>query len=187
MVKRIRVWTITALIVGSLAACASRRPPSEPIPSVAETASTPAQGGIIEQARSRWVPVTWSELPGFDADALHDAWNAWLRSCERPGPVFGPVCGEVRQLSIGSSEEQRAWMQARLQPYRVEAPGGGTQGLLTGYYEPMFEASRLPRQGFAVPLYRPPAGLAAGRAWFSRQQIDTLPQAQAALRGQEIA
>ncbi|MFZ9254346.1 MAG: murein transglycosylase A [Hylemonella sp.] len=187
MVKRFQVWTITALIVGSLAACASRRPPSEPAPSAAETASTPAKGEIIEQARSRWVPVAWSELPGFDADALHDAWNAWLRSCERPGPVFGPVCGEVRQLSIGSSEEQRAWMQARLQPYRVEAPGGGTQGLLTGYYEPMFEASRLPRQGFAVPLYRPPAGLAAGRAWFSRQQIDTLPQAQAALRGQEIA
>jgi membrane-bound lytic murein transglycosylase A len=33
----------------------------------------------------------------------------------------------------------------------------------------------------------PPADLAARKPWFTRQQIDTLPAAQAALRGREIA
>jgi len=132
--------------------------------------------------------VRWSELPGFEADALYEAWNAWLKSCERPGSTFLPLCPEVRQLSIASAAEQRSWMQTRLRPYRVEPLAGpGTDGLLTGYYEPMLPASRQPGNGYAVPLYRPPATLASRKPWFTRQEADTLPEAQAALRGREIA
>jgi membrane-bound lytic murein transglycosylase A len=139
------------------------------------------------QGKSRWVPVPWSDLPGFDNDALFEAWNAWLKSCERPGPAFAPLCGEVRRLSIASAEEQRAWMMSRLQPYRVETPQGAAEGLLTSYYEPVLRASRQSANGYTVPLYQPPAGLASRKPWFTRQEIDTLPEAQAALRGKEIA
>jgi membrane-bound lytic murein transglycosylase A len=132
------------------------------------------------------VPVAWEALPGLDEDALHEAWNAWLQSCARPAPAFAPLCAEVRRLSIGSGAEQRAWMTARLQPYRVETPQGAAEGLLTAYYEPELPASRLPRADYPVPLYRPPAGLAARKPWYSRQEIDTLPEAQAALRGREL-
>ncbi|OYU42598.1 MAG: hypothetical protein CFE44_23095, partial [Burkholderiales bacterium PBB4] len=45
----------------------------------------------------------------------------------------------------------------------------GGEGLLTGYYEPMLEASRQPSANHAVPLYRPPASLAARKPWFTRQ------------------
>ncbi len=141
----------------------------------------------IIQGKSRWQPVRWSELPGFAEDSLHEAWNAWLKSCERPGPAYARLCPEVRRLSIGSSAEQRAWMLQRLQPYRVEPLQGAGDGLLTGYYEPLLEASRTPTATHAVPLYRPPAGLAARRPWYSRQEMETLPEARAALRGREIA
>ena len=47
--------------------------------------------------------------------------------------------------------------------------------------------SRLPTARHAVALYRPPAALARGRPWYTRQEIDTLPEAMAALRGREIA
>lgn len=172
-----------------LAACSGGvRSVARPAPPAAEEGARAAVvAGVLQQGRSRWVPVVWAELPGFEDDALHEAWNAWLRSCERPSPPFAPLCGEVRLLSLGSAQEQRAWMMARLQPYRVEAPQGGEEGLLTGYYEPVLGASRLARPGYAVPLYGPPAGLARGRPWYSRQEIDTLPAAQAALRGREIA
>lgn len=139
------------------------------------------------QGKSRWVPVPWSDLPGLADDAWFDAWNAWLRSCERPAMDWQALCAQVRPLSIASSDEQRAWMQQRLQPYRVETPQGDANGLLTAYYEPVMEASRLPQSGFAVPLYRPPANLAARKPWFTRQEIDTLPEAQAALQGRAIA
>jgi membrane-bound lytic murein transglycosylase A len=145
----------------------------------------------IQQSKSRWVPVRWAELPGFNDDALHEAWNAWLKSCERPGPVFAPLCAEVRRLSIASDAEQRDWMQQRLQPYRVEplagAAAGAHDGLLTGYYEPLLDATREPTAGSAVPLYRPPATLGARKPWYTRQEMETLPEARAALRGREIA
>ena len=180
-------------IVGMLAGCASV--PLPPADEVTRPAA-PGPAGALDQAplppplvqgKSRWQPVRWAELPGFTEDALHEAWNAWLKSCERPGAVFAPLCPEVRQLSIGTAEEQRSWMVRRLQPYRVEPLQGGSDGLLTGYYEPVLEASRQRTATHTVPLYRPPAHLAARKPWYSRQDIDTLPEARAALRGREIA
>lgn len=159
-------------------------------PAAPVTAAAPddrPSAAAIVQGKSRWVPVAWSELPGWDQDAPHEAWNAWLKSCERPAPPWLALCPQVRQLSIASPEEQRAWMRQRLQPYRVEPLQGAGEGLLTAYYEPLLEASRLPSATHPVPLYQPPAGLQRGRPWYSRQEIDTLPQARAALRGREIA
>jgi membrane-bound lytic murein transglycosylase A len=141
----------------------------------------------LPRGKSRWQPVSWSELPGFNEDALHEAWNAWLKSCERPAAAFGALCPQVRQLSIASADEQRAWMQQRLQPYRVEPLQPGGEGLLTGYYEPLLEATRQPTARNTAALYGPPAGLATRRPWYTRQEIDTLPEVRAALRGREIA
>lgn len=178
-----------------LAACGSA-PPLVPAPGLsagAVAAPTPAGvedsgavPGTLVQAKSRWTPVRWAELPGFEHDALHEGWNAWLKSCERPGPVFASLCGEVRRLSIGSAQEQRAWLVARLQPYRVDALAGAADGLLTAYFEPVLEGSRTASADFPVPLYRLPSGLTKGRPWFTRQEIDTLPEARAALQGREI-
>ncbi len=142
---------------------------------------------VRQQARSRWVPVRWAALPGFGDDALHEAWNAWLKSCERPGATFAALCPDVRVLSLATVQEQRQWMMRHLQPYRVESQTGSTDGLLTAYYEPLLQASRTQQAGFTVPLYRPPPSLAAGKPWYTRKEMETLPQAQAALQGQEIA
>ena len=179
-----------------LAACSSVPLPPEPdLPArapapAAQPAPAPVEGLPLGPARvqgkARWVPVPWAELPGFADDALHEAWNAWIRSCERPLPAFAPLCPEVRRLSIATPEEQRAWMVQRLQPYRVE-PLQPAESLLTGYYEPQLEASRVPTATQQVPLYRPPADLGSRRPWYTRQEIDMLPQARTALRGREIA
>ncbi len=115
-----------------LAACALRPPPApaplppaEPgLPPAGPVADTAPLGPPIERARSRWVPVRWAELPGFEQDDTAAAWNAWLKSCERPGPTFARLCSEVRRLALGSTQQQRDWMRARLQPYRVEPLAG---------------------------------------------------------------
>ncbi len=193
-INRLLLPVLSALIVGMIAACGSA-PPQLPEPLNETTPSPkvklPDDTGVLPapilQARSRWTAVPWAELPGFESDVLFEAWNAWLKSCERPGPVFAPLCGEVRRLSIGSPEQQRAWLVARLQPYRVEALSGSPEGLLTAYFEPELDASRSPSADFSVPLYRPPPGLAQRKPWYTRQEMDTLPEAQAALRGREIA
>ncbi len=188
---------LCGLLTGLLLACASPVPPAPadvlpgaPLAGPASAAArAPAQSpaiGSMVRGKSRWIAVPWSELPGFEEDALHEAWNAWLKSCERPGPVFGPLCGEVRQLSIADESEQRAWMMGRLQPYRVESLSGSSEGLLTSYFEPELEGLRTASADFAVPLYQSPLGLAQRQPWYTRQEIDTLPYVQAQLKGREI-
>jgi membrane-bound lytic murein transglycosylase A len=195
-------------IVGTLAACASApppnpqsdqgqppvvaTPPAPPPASSAPSAASPVPTNvpdlpIITQPKSRWVPVAWSELPGLSSDALHEAWNAWIRSCARPAPALAGLCSDIRRLAIADANAQRAWMYQKLQPYRVEPLGGRTEGLLTAYYEPVFSATRQPSATHRVPLWQAPASLATRKPWYTRQQIDTLPEAQAQLRGREIA
>ncbi len=171
----------TALL--TLAACSSGPRPA-PRASANDMLVTQAHPG------SRWTLANWSDLPGFESDALHEAWNAWLKSCERPGPTFATLCGEIRLLSLGTAQEQREWMRTHLQPYRVQALQGEPQGLLTGYYEPQIQASRQQREGFNFALYSLPvqasAALKSAKPWYTRQQFDTLPEARAALRGHEL-
>ncbi len=199
---------VCAAIVGSvlLWGCATR-----PVPraSVAKVAA-PAQADAVSQAPaprpagaagpealappltmtqpgSRWVAVAWSDMPAWREDPLGEAWSAWMRSCQRASAPWIAPCAEARALASAPDADKRAWMQGRLQPYRVESAQGEARGLLTAYFEPVFEASRSRSPAFSVPLYQPPAQLRPGQPWFSRKEIDTLAQAQAALQGRVIA
>ena len=198
MTRLTRFVKTAAIIAAAFGLLACSSPPvKSPLPASGDAASATSalprgdDNGLLPpalfQGKSRWVPVRWAELPGFESDTLFEAWNAWLKNCERPGPTFAPLCGEARRLSIASGDEQRAWMVARLQPFRVESTQGLADGVLTSYYEPVLRASRKSGNGYEVPLYRAPAGLGSRKPWFSRQEIDTLPEAKAALRGREIA
>ena len=198
MTRLTRFVKTAAIIAAAFGLLACSSPPvKSPLPASGDAASATSalprgdDNGLLPpalfQGKSRWVPVRWAELPGFESDTLFEAWNAWLKNCERPGPTFAPLCGEARRLSIASGDEQRAWMVARLQPFRVESTQGLADGVLTSYYEPVLRASRQSGNGYEVPLYRAPAGLGSRKPWFSRQEIDTLPEAKAALKGREIA
>lgn len=174
-----------AAIVGSLAGCALPPSPHGSWPNTPIQTTGPLPP-VITQAQSRWVPVPWSAISGLDDDNVQEAWPAWQQSCLRPTPAWKALCPEVQQLASASAAAQRQWMRQNLQPYRVESHDLRTEGLLTSYYEPVLNASRQARMGFNVPLYAPPTDLATRKPWYSRQDIDTLPAARAALRGKEL-
>src|SRR5690606_15581053 len=96
----------------------------------------------IVRNHSRWVAVRWSDLPGWQADHSAELWPALLRGCDKPAPGWAQVCAQARAavLPAFSDDAARAWLQQRLQPYRVEALDGNAQGLITGYFEPLIEA-----------------------------------------------
>jgi membrane-bound lytic murein transglycosylase A len=177
----------TLLAVLGLAACGWLSPPVS-----LEPAPTPA-AAPIEHRASRWLPAAWSELPGWSSDRPLEAWTALRRSCERLAPemqrAWSSVCAEaLRSLPAGDAAA-RAWLEQRLVPYRVVGRdvAAGAEGLATGYFEPLVEASRVPRATHRAPYHAPPPDLASRRPWFTRAQIASEPAAQAALRGREIA
>ncbi|MCX8516929.1 MAG: MltA domain-containing protein, partial [Rhodoferax sp.] len=86
-----------------------------------------------------------------------------------------------------SASEQRDWLRQHFQPHRLESLQGESSGLLTGYFEPLLEASRVPTAQYSVPIYQPPQSLAQRKPWYTRQEMDTLPEAQSALRERVIA
>ena len=174
-----------------LASCSSPPRIEPPTPEVRPRISTePAVAAPpLLRARSRWLPVNFSELPGWEQDRSAELWPALLRSCERPAPEWLRLCGQARAASLlnSSDEATRQWLQQNLQAYRIESLSGAPEGLITGYYEPVIDAMRTAQGAFRFALHSPPADLSTRKPYWTRQQLDTLPAAQDSLRGKAIA
>lgn len=140
-----------------------------------------------ERGPARWVPVAWSALPGWAEDRIEAWWPALLASCARPARAWTDVCARAQLEAPGGDDAVRRFVTTWLRPWRLEATDGSTEGLATGYFEPVLPASRLPTAAFAVPLHRPPADLSARTPHWSRQELETLPAAMASVSGREIA
>ena len=185
----LQIALLAGLIVGLLTSCSTPLTPIQDEVAISKPLDDGVLPAPIIQAKSRWLPVRWRDVPGWTESAVsqQDAWAAWLNSCQNAATANAYLCPEIRSLSAVSDNERRAWMVQKLQPYRVESLQGAAEGLLTSYYEPVLEASRKQRPGFSVPLYRPPVGLSGKSPWYTRQEMDTSPQVKAQLRGLEIA
>ena len=182
--------------MGLLISCASPQKhtvieaPTAATPSTASSSSTSNAPAAISQSKSRWVKSNWSDLPGVENDNLNEAWAAWLQSCSRSAVAASPLCQTLKRLDGQSVAHQRTWLMQNFQPYRVESlqsTPNPANGLLTAYYEPVLEASKMPKPGFTVPLYSPPANLKSRSPWYTREEIGKLPAAQNALKGKELA
>lgn len=188
---------ITLLALLALLAGCAVAPPADPTPApalppavaAAPTADPAPPPGAepLQRPRARWVPADWSQLPGWGDDRAAELWPALLAGCARPAQGWASLCARAAAFTPPDDGFARDFLQRELQPFRIESLDGAPDGLATGYFEPLVAASRNRRPGFTVPVHRPPADLAQRRPWFSRQQLDTLPAAAAALRGREIA
>jgi membrane-bound lytic murein transglycosylase A len=187
------------IIAASLSACSSlpfkkRSKPEPPPPAtVVAPPSVPTPGDSLgwDRGKARWVPSTWSELPGWQNDRVSEAWSALWRSCAKPQLAWASVCTQARALGVNWGKEAgdatvRMWLETQLQPWRIESQEGQTTGLLTGYFEPMVEARRKPQPPFVTPLHRPPADLGKRKPYLSRADLETTPEGKAALTGKEL-
>jgi len=178
-------------ILGTLAGCAlvPRQPPAAV--ESRETAPLPAlppQPGEPEHPHARWVPASFAELPGWADDHTADLWPALREGCGIPATrAWVSICAQALLFTPRDDLDARQWLEQRLEVFRLESDVGEAQGLATGYFEPLVEARRKPGGAFRTPLWGPPAGYVAHRPWYTRQEIDSHADAQAALRGREIA
>ncbi len=134
---------------------------------------------------ARFEAVTFAALPGWSNDDHLAAFGAFLKSCRRlvalaskrdakPGKTrdlvglkeapllqapllqacMAALAAEGRVLTVALA---RRFFEQHFQPHRVQQ--SGPAGLLTAYYEPLLDGSRIRNAGFTAPLYRRPPDL----------------------------
>lgn len=106
-------------------------------------------------------PARWNDLPGWKADDLKAAWPAFLQSC-RPlqrQAAWQAVCSAAGQMADPDPAAIRAFFQQNFKVYQIQQAEGGTEGLITGYYEPLLRGSRELTAKYRYPVYAPPDDL----------------------------
>lgn len=137
-----------ALAALALAACVGA-------PAPAPTPRLPAQ----------YTRAAFVELPGFAADRLREAWPAFRAGCRAlvanpaSASVWDSPCAAAEAVDGRDEAAVRAYFAAHFSPYAVAFADGRRDGLVTGYYEPLLEGSRVRTPRFTVPLYAAPDDL----------------------------
>jgi membrane-bound lytic murein transglycosylase A len=114
----------------------------------------------------RLEPANWSQLPGWGADAIAEAWPALLASCasSRLPDEWDAACDAARTLSASDASAQRRLLESALRAWHIttQVPGGRDKvqaGLITGYYEPVLRGARRKGGSYQTPLYSVPDDL----------------------------
>ncbi len=105
-------------------------------------------------------PARWEELRGWQEDDLGEAHGALLASCSvlTRQPAWREAC-EAARAQPAEAAALREFFEARFRPWRVSNPDGSSEGLVTGYYEPLLRGSRVRGKAFAHALYGVPDDL----------------------------
>lgn len=105
-------------------------------------------------------PIKWSSLQSWTSDHQGDAWDGFLNSCKKlKQQQWQAVCDLAKQTGEMSDAQVREFFELNFEVRPVHAKGGLTQGLITGYYEPLLEGSWKRSEVFQYPLYGTPQDL----------------------------
>ncbi len=128
-----------------------------------------ASGEAAVSLSPLFVEKSFDDLPGWDVDDHLAAFEAFRRSAfhilNKPyrtgslGVRFEAFAGpyeEARTVSLANRSEARAFFGRHFVPAQVQAE---SVGLVTGFYEPEVEASRVRTDEFTIPLLARPADL----------------------------
>ncbi len=107
--------------------------------------------------------VAWSRLPGWESDHQSETWQALLNGCVKlPGrdPAWVTICEAAQALPPNPDDSDvRKFFEQRFRAHEMIGPGGHSEGLITGYYEPVLYGSLTRDARFRYPLYRRPDNL----------------------------
>ena len=108
------------------------------------------------------VEVEWEHLPGWYQDHHAQAWPALLHSCAKlmgRDAVWRELCQEALWMYTPDDTAARAFFERYFRAHEMRAAHGGSEGLITGYYEPLLFGSTTRSERFRYPLYGRPDNL----------------------------
>ncbi|MFP5418805.1 MAG: murein transglycosylase A [Gammaproteobacteria bacterium] len=158
------------LVVLVLSACATPpdkpplppavpRPAPAPTPQPAAPSTQPVPGPATLYPTLK--PVDWSSVAFWTDDTPSEAWTAFMRGCSTliKRADWQSVCSDAANLAAPDDAAVRAFFEQRFQPYQATQEDGTTEGMVTGYYEPLLKGD-LTRTGRArYPVLGPPDDL----------------------------
>ena len=159
-----------------LAACATpprpapaERPrplPTQPPPAPEAPSAAPTPSAAPE------TPLPLSALPGWEGEDHVAAFEAWRANCRvRKTPAMGSACRDAMAVDLLDAGSARAFFEARFLAQPL--PG---EGVLTGYFAPIYEARRRPDAEFSAPLRPRPNDLPPeGGSYPDRAEIEARP------------
>ena len=120
--------------------------------------TTPASLPPQKVAQPPFAVSKWEMLPDWQMLDLTPSRPALLQSCHvlKAKPQWQEICARAALLDAGDNAALRTFYETWFTPYQVFNPDGSEQGMITGYYEPLLQGSRIRTQRFRYPLYGVP-------------------------------
>ncbi|GHT95204.1 membrane protein [Betaproteobacteria bacterium] len=105
----------------------------------------------------------WADLPGWTEDTLAAALRGFLASCKglsnrSHGAAWLEVC-QLAQTTRGDEASARRFFEENFAPHAIVEADGRTEGMVTGYYEPLIRGSRIQDAQNRTPVLGVPADL----------------------------
>jgi membrane-bound lytic murein transglycosylase A len=114
---------------------------------------------------AKYVPAAWTALPGWSDDRVDEAWPALRAGCAAlvasaaTSALWQGPCIAAQTVTPIDRNTVRAFFENHFIPYQVVAADGRDTGMVTGYYEPLLDGSRVRSARYNVPLYAAPDDL----------------------------
>ena len=139
---------LTFLAVALLAGCAT-------------TGTRPEAPAAAKPAAATYAKVDWKALPAVTDADLQAGFAAWRSSCTRlkNDATWAKPCATASTVSDMDAAAIRAFLQRDLDVYSLRAGGHRADGLITGYYEPIYPGSLTRTDTATVPVYGTPDDL----------------------------
>jgi membrane-bound lytic murein transglycosylase A len=110
---------------------------------------------------ARFEAVEFGALPGWQETALAPSLQAFLKGCGKfaPGHALRRTCDAAASLQSPDETVARSFFETEFSAYSIVAPDGASEGLVTGYYEPILGGSRVRNATHRYPVYGVPDDL----------------------------
>ncbi len=110
---------------------------------------------------ARFEAVEFAALPGWQSAVLAPSLQAFARGCAKiaPSHALRRACDAAVALPAPDEDTARRFVETEFAAFSIVAPEGATEGLVTGYYEPILTGSRTRSATHRYPAYGVPDDL----------------------------
>jgi len=135
---------LTLLGLSFLTACSVTAPKPDPPPTSAAT----------------YAKADWKALPAVSDSDLQAGFAAWRSACPRlkTDATWAPTCAAAASVAA-TPVAIRQFLQDNLEVYALRAGGHRADGLITGYYEPVYSGTLTRTARTPVPVYGVPTDM----------------------------